>query len=231
MNMEKDYVARSAQLAMLLEVSAYPKPGNVDRTHDFADTRYEHFLASSVAIYPILRKAASTKKGMGKLIRRAVEESVAWQKGGNTHFGTILLLIPLAMAAGNSDEYREIKQMAKQIVLNSDVEDAVELYRAFPKAKVKLRRVPKLDVFDAASLIEIRQKNRTLYDILTISAPYDLISRELVGGWEKSFFYVGLLKHFSEDKNEGISINDAIVRSYLTLLSEEEDTFVMCRKR
>ena len=36
--MNEDYVARSAQLAMLLEVSAYPKPGNVDRTHDFRAT-------------------------------------------------------------------------------------------------------------------------------------------------------------------------------------------------
>ncbi|HOF97134.1 MAG TPA: triphosphoribosyl-dephospho-CoA synthase, partial [Methanoculleus sp.] len=31
--------AERAQMAMMLEVSAYPKPGNVDRCHDYADTR------------------------------------------------------------------------------------------------------------------------------------------------------------------------------------------------
>ena len=41
---EADFIAGSAELAMLLEVSATPKPGNIDRTHDFEDMTYEHFL-------------------------------------------------------------------------------------------------------------------------------------------------------------------------------------------
>ena len=42
-----DHVSRCLQLAILLEVSAYPKPGNVHRTADFQETDYEHFLASA----------------------------------------------------------------------------------------------------------------------------------------------------------------------------------------
>ncbi|WP_343241290.1 triphosphoribosyl-dephospho-CoA synthase, partial [Methanoculleus sp. UBA389] len=38
--------AEQAQMAMMLEVCAYPKPGNVDRCHDYSGTRLEHFLAS-----------------------------------------------------------------------------------------------------------------------------------------------------------------------------------------
>ena len=91
--MNEDDVARSAQLALLLEVSAYPKPGNVDRTHDFKDTSYEHFLASSVAVYTVLRAAAARGSGkglgVGELIRSGVEESTAWQSGGNTHLYTL----------------------------------------------------------------------------------------------------------------------------------------------
>ncbi|GAH75419.1 unnamed protein product, partial [marine sediment metagenome] len=152
--MEKEYVARSAQLALLLEVSAYPKPGNVDRTHDFIDTSYEHFLASSVAVYPVLREAAARSEGVGELIRVGAEESVAWQSGGNTHFGALFLLIPLAMAAGACASYDmdAIKRKAKEIMRNTSVDDAVEVYRAFPKAKVKVRRaVPELDVMDEGS--------------------------------------------------------------------------------
>jgi len=224
--MDEDQVARSAQLALLLEVSAYPKPGNVDRTHDFIDTSYEQFLASSVAVYPVLREAAMRKgRGVGKLIRKGVEESVKWQHGGNTHFGALLLLIPLAMAAGASDSCATpvLKYRASEIMQNTDVEDAIELYRAFPVAKVKVRRdVAELDVMNEASLEEIRNKQLSLFDILTISAPYDLISRELVGGFEKTFRYAALIADFIRDK----PLNEAITHAYLNLLAEEEDTFV-----
>jgi len=224
--MDEDQVARSAQLALLLEVSAYPKPGNVDRTHDFIDTSYEQFLASSVAVYPVLREAAMRKgRGVGKLIRKGVEESVKWQHGGNTHFGALLLLIPLAMAAGASDSCATpvLKYRASEIMQNTDVEDAIELYRAFPMAKVKVRRdVAELDVMNEASLEEIRNKQLSLFDILTISAPYDLISRELVGGFEKTFRYAALIADFIRDK----PLNEAITHAYLNLLAEEEDTFV-----
>ena len=225
--MDEDRVARSAQLALLLEVSAYPKPGNVDRTHDFVDTSYEHFLASSVAVYPVLREAAVRKgRGVGELIRKGVEESVKWQHGGNTHFGALLLLIPLAMAAGASDDCATpvLRSKASEIVRNTDVEDAIELYRAFPMAKVRVRRdVAELDVMNEASIEEIRNRQLSLFDILSISAPYDLVSRELVGGFEKSFRYAALIADFRDKR---LRLNDAITHAYLNLLAEEEDTFV-----
>src|SRR5674476_1155403 len=62
-------IARCAQLAMLLEVSASPKPGNVDREHNYSDTCFEHFLASSVSVYPVLELAARSRNGIGVLIR------------------------------------------------------------------------------------------------------------------------------------------------------------------
>jgi triphosphoribosyl-dephospho-CoA synthase len=227
--MDEDYVARSAQLAMLLEVSAYPKPGNVDRTHDFTDTRYEHFLASSVAVYPVLSEAAArgsrNEQGVGELIRKGVEESLMWQSGGNTHFGALLLLVPLAMAAGACERSNaeEIKRKATEIMLNTSMGDAIEVYTAFPKAKVKVRRdVPELDVMKEASINEIREKKLSLYAILTISASYDLISRELVGGFEKTFEYAALINDLAKEKR----INDTITHAYLRLLADEEDTFI-----
>lgn len=221
----EDDIARSAQLALLLEVSAYPKPGNIDRTHDFVDTNYTHFLASSVAVYPVLRAAAAQENGVGELVRTGVAESMAWQRGGNTHFGALLLLVPLAMSAGACKGYKpdELKEKADEIMRNTNVEDAIAVYKAFPKAKVKVRsEVPEFDVMDEASLTEIREKELSLYDILTISAAYDLISRELVAGFDKTFRSAARLKESAEAN----AINDAITHTYLWLLSEEEDTFV-----
>jgi triphosphoribosyl-dephospho-CoA synthase len=227
--MNEDDVARSAQLALLLEVSAYPKPGNVDRTHDFIDTSYEHFLASSVAVYPVLREAAARGSGkglsVGELVRRGVEESTAWQSGGNTHFGALLLLIPLTMAAGACERYdmEKMKQKAAEIMRNTTMDDAIEVYRAFPKAKVKVRRdVPEFNLTDEASIQEIRDKKLSYYEILTISASYDLISRELVGGFELTFKFAKLITELAKEK----CVNDAITHAYLKLLSEEEDTFI-----
>ncbi len=208
---------------------AYPKPGNVDRTHDFIDTSYEHFLASSVAVYPVFRAAAARVSGkglsVGELVRRGVEESTAWQSGGNTHFGALLLLIPLTMAAGACERYEmeKMKRKATEIMLNTTMDDAIEVYRAFPKAKVKVRRdVPEFNLTDEASIQEIRDKKLSYYEILTISASYDLISRDLVGGFELTFRYAARIKDFAKEK----CINDAITHAYLKLLSEEEDTFI-----
>ncbi len=53
-----DIVGKCASLAALLEVSAYPKPGNVHRLKDFPDTKYEHFLAGSVSLGSRMREIA-----------------------------------------------------------------------------------------------------------------------------------------------------------------------------
>lgn len=60
-------ISGSLELATLLEVTAYPKPGNVHRTRDYSETRFEHFLASAVASRPHFEKAAQR----GTLISRA----------------------------------------------------------------------------------------------------------------------------------------------------------------
>jgi triphosphoribosyl-dephospho-CoA synthase len=227
--MNEDDVARSAQLALLLEVSAYPKPGNVDRTHDFADTIYEHFLASSVALYPVFRDAAvqgrSTGTGLGRLVKRGVIESRAWQRGGNTHFGALLLLVPLTMAAGACERYEpvELQRKAAEIMRCTTVDDAIEVYQAFPKAMVKVRTaVPEFDLTSEAAIDELQAKEYTLYQIFSISAAYDVISRELVSGFERTFKSAALLSELAGTER----INEAITHTYLRLLAAEEDTFI-----
>ncbi|MCK9299228.1 MAG: triphosphoribosyl-dephospho-CoA synthase, partial [Methanoculleus sp.] len=78
--------AERAQMAMMLEVSAYPKPGNVDRCHDCPDTRLEHFLASTILARPAFDAAERTGGRVGSLIRKAVQLTNG-HSGGNTHFG------------------------------------------------------------------------------------------------------------------------------------------------
>ncbi|HIH43613.1 MAG TPA: fumarate hydratase, partial [Candidatus Methanoperedenaceae archaeon] len=216
------YIARCAQLAMALEVSACPKPGNVDRDHNYADTRFEHFLASAISVYPVMERAARSERGVGKLILRAVEESRAWQRGGNTHFGAFILLVPLVMAAGRADSIEELRTNAAGIANRTDTQDAINLYRAFSAAGVRVKPVVELDLSDESSIRTIRKRGLTLFDLMKISSGYDLIASEFVNGFPRAFAGAALI----EDKITGMGINDAVVYTYLRTLAKNPDTFV-----
>jgi len=241
-------IARCAQLAMLLEVSASPKPGNVDREHNYPDTCFEHFVASSVSVYPVLELAARSRNGIGALIRSAVCESSAWQKGGNTHFGAFLLLIPLSMAAGklwNScektpkllpDEFEVLAAHAHAFVQATDSEDAVEFYRAFEVAGVRVNSVDEFSLGDPESTAELRAQEVTLYELMDIARGYDLIANEWVTGFGRCLEGAKSITDFMQAQNpgaensvsncSGTGINEAIVYTFLKLLSRHRDTFI-----
>ncbi|MCW4031085.1 MAG: triphosphoribosyl-dephospho-CoA synthase, partial [Candidatus Bathyarchaeota archaeon] len=104
------YISNCLELALLLEVTS-AKPGNVTLTAGFEGTRIEHFLASAVAAESMFEEAArrgievSENKlsvrdvGIGQVIKKCAVEINAWQKGGNTLLGTVILFVPIAVAA------------------------------------------------------------------------------------------------------------------------------------
>jgi triphosphoribosyl-dephospho-CoA synthase len=251
-------VARCAQLAMLLEVSASPKPGNVDREHDYPDTCFEHFVASSVSVYPVLELAARSRGGIGSLLRNAVYESSSWQRGGNTHFGAFLLLIPLSMAAGElfysrgkfdsseniqlkllPDEFEELASRAHSFVRETDCEDAVEFYKAFNVAGVRVNSVDEFSLGDPESAAELRKQEVTLYKLMEISSGYDLIANEWTSGFRRCLEGAKSIIDFMQEGNSGAGnsflscsgtgINEAIVYTFLKLLSRHRDTFIQTK--
>jgi triphosphoribosyl-dephospho-CoA synthase len=223
--MTPSHIARCAQLAMILEVSATPKPGNIDRDHNYTDTRFEHFLASAVGVYPIMEKAARLDSGIGELIRESVTESGKWQSGGNTHFGAFILLIPLVMAGGRCENAACLKEQVQKIVRETTVNDAVDFYRAFSEAGVKVKPVSDLDLEDADSIEKIKVQGLTLFDMMEISASYDMIAAEWVNGFKKTFQCSALIR----DKIKKYGINDAVVLTFMELLSRNKDTFILTK--
>lgn len=203
--------AQRAQLAMILEVSAFPKPGNVDRCHDFSTTRLEHFLASAIMAGPALEAAEKGGRGLGSLIHEAVERT-AGHSGGNTHFGAFILLIPLVAGDGIDG--------ANRLIRETTVEDSVEFYKAFGKTSVRVIPGHELDVCDPSSLQEIRERNMTLYDLMLYSAPRDMVAREWVSGFQMTRRGADLL-HAAGCGRQGI------VQAFLSLLALEPDTFII----
>ena len=89
--------AELAEFAMLLEVCAKRKPGNIDREHDYDDTRLEHFLNSAVKARKIFQNIHGM--ALGEAMYEAVRLTNG-HNGGNTHFGAFILLLPLLKGKG-----------------------------------------------------------------------------------------------------------------------------------
>jgi triphosphoribosyl-dephospho-CoA synthase len=203
--------AERAQLAMMLEVTAFPKPGNVDRCHDFETTRLEHFLGSAILVRPAFERAEDGNGTVGDLIYEAVELS-STHSGGNTHFGAFILLIPLIMG-GTIDE-------ANRVIRDTTVEDAVLFYKAFQKTQVRVIPEYDLDVHDPGAINELRQKGMTLYDVMLYSAKNDMVAREWINGFQMT------RRGADRIKSSGCG-PDAIVSAFMELLASEPDTFVI----
>lgn len=241
-----DEVMVKAQLAACLEVSGYPKPGNVHRLRDFPDTRFEHFIAGSIAIGPAIRFSASSgiRAGLneidlndisiGSLIKRAVLNVNCFHSGGNTHFGMITLFIPLAASAGMCfAKWRSLSEVKLrtsfiEIVKSTTIRDALDFCEALRIAGVgglgKLSNSSLPDVNSSDVKNRIVSENITLYDLLDFSSSWDLVASEFVNGLE-TVFSVGY-PSFLEFYEEYNDINIAIVHSFLKLLSIKPDTFI-----
>jgi len=237
------HVAECLQLALLLEVSTYPKPGNVHRTADFQETKYEHFLASAVAVAPHFEHAAgrgiliATKKinldevGIGKMIKNAVNSVDVWQHGGNTLLGSIILLSPIAVAAGMTlangagFSLAELRKNVKVVVESSTPADAVDVYNAILIAKPGgLGRAPKFDVTDPSSKQRILDNRVTLLEVFKIASGYDSIASEWVNNYPITFD-MGY-PYFTQQLKEAEDINAATVHTFLKILSEVPDTLI-----
>ncbi|KUG19374.1 triphosphoribosyl-dephospho-coa synthetase [hydrocarbon metagenome] len=190
---------------------AYPKPGNVDRCHDYADTRLEHFLASTILVRPAFERAGRGEGSIGELIREAVSLTNS-HSGGNTHFGAYMLLIPLLL--GNDIDG------ALRAIAETTVEDALDFYAGFSLTRVRMHGEDELDANDPASLEAIRARRMSLLDIMHHSAPNDMVAREWTEGYRLTRRGADLLKANGCGR-------DSIVASFLQLLASEPDTFII----
>lgn len=217
--MDPSRVAACGSLAMLLEVSAAPKPGNVGPRH----RRYGHFIASALACRPALEGAAREGRNLGRWFRRAVEASARAQPGGNTHFGTLLLLIPLAAGAGSAGKPGEVRGRARRAARATTAEDAVEFYRAFRAAPVRVAPLGgPLDFRNPGAAAAVRRTRTTLYDLVTLAARRDRVALEWANGFAECAWARGRLALHLRRK----SWNEAVVRTYLDLLDRVPDSLV-----
>jgi triphosphoribosyl-dephospho-CoA synthase len=238
-----NHISECLELAVLLEVSAN-KPGNVNFSVGFHGTRVEHFLASAVAARLSFQEAAKrgiaisekrldvNKARMGSIMKECVCDICAWQKGGNTLLGTVMLFVPIAVAAGMTRteknyvfDFGMLRENLKLAVESTTPEDAVDLYEAIDIAMPGgLGTAPDLDVSNPASKTQILKERVSLYEVFKLAAGYDDICSEWVNNYPITFdlAFPYLMKQLKSRED----LNSSIVHTFLKILSKHPDTFI-----
>jgi len=209
-------VAVAAQLACLLEASA-PKPGNVSPGRHFADTRYEHFLASAAAIGEPLAGAGT--RAVGLTVRLAIEATARWTRS-NTNLGIVLLLAPLARAVFADQPATGLRGALADVLASTTVDDARNVYAAIRRAAPGgLGQAQAQDVADEPTL--------PLLDVMRLAGHRDGIAREYDSTFEATFeIGVPVLEAARRDR---LSWDEAVVETFLTLLAASPDTHIARR--
>jgi triphosphoribosyl-dephospho-CoA synthase len=208
-------VAVAAQLACLLEASA-PKPGNVSPNRHFADLRYEDFLASAAAIGESFAQAGT--RPVGETIRGAIEATSRWTRT-NSNLGLVLLLAPLARAACAATA-GDVRAALSEVLEATTVDDARNVYAAIRLARPGgLGQVESQDVADEPDV--------TLLDAMRLAAERDGVASEYATRFRVTF-ETGA-PALSRALRDGLSWDDAIVETFLTLLAAAPDTHVARR--
>ena len=107
-----------------------------------------------------------------------------------------------------------------ELIEKTDTSDAVAFYKAFAMTSVRMNATDELDVNDPHTLTLIRDRGMTLLDIMQHSAAGDMVAREWVTGFRLSRRGADILR-------ETCLGRQAIVRTFLTLLATEPDTFII----
>ncbi|MDD3984988.1 MAG: triphosphoribosyl-dephospho-CoA synthase [Methanobacterium sp.] len=232
--MDPDFIAKTAQIASVLEVSGYPKPGNVHRNRDFPDMIFEDFLISGIVIGDTIKKAAKRgnkyynkdsldKIELGKLIKEAVVETDKWI-ANNTNLGIIMLLTPLAAAAGMSSNMDDLRNNVDNIMKNTTSYDAVNLYAAINIADAGgMGEREDLDVGSNNAKNELIDKNINMFDVLDLSSQWDMLAYELTRTMPITFD-IGYPTYKEVKISHGL--NNATVQTFLTILSIYSDTLI-----
>jgi len=205
-------IAAAAQLACLLEARA-PKPGNVSPGQPFHDMRHEDFVASAMAIGPVLLHAG--ERPLGETILAAIE-ATRRVTPVNTNLGIVLLLAPLVRAALRAPA-GPLRDAVQREVEGTTIADAGHAYAAIRLAAPGgLGTVPEADVAGAPAL--------SLAGAMRLAASRDAIAREWTTGYEVTFS-VGA-PALRQALGAGLGWADATTAAFLALLAHQPDTLV-----
>jgi triphosphoribosyl-dephospho-CoA synthase len=239
-------ISEQGQFAMFLDILT-PKPGNVHRYQDHPDTRFVHFAASITRLGHPLYQAArwgfqqatanESSSGFGELLKNSVQASME-PHGKNTLLGTILLIIPLAIASGydiprSTLSISSLRSNLTRLLEETTVDDAVALIRtlqiaspggAIPKTEQWTSKPQAFDFQSPHTIDLIRREQYTLRDLQSLASTYDLVAEEYITNF--SYTFETVYPQLKASLNRHPRIEDVVLVTYLWMLSHRPDSFV-----
>src|SRR5262245_28155163 len=209
---DRSAVALAATLACMLEVAA-EKAGNVTATRHFAGARFADFVASGLAIGPVIAKARPGR--IGRTVWDAVE-AMRGVTATNTYLGVALLFAPIAAAVTARNE-KALRAGVADVLRRLDRSDADWVYRAI--------RLVNPGGLGSSAQADVRQPARiSLREAMMLAADRDSIAREYVEDFKITFeIAVPALNHA---RSEGLAVLDVIVQAHLELMAAVPDTLI-----
>jgi triphosphoribosyl-dephospho-CoA synthase len=167
---------------------------------------------------------------VGNMIKNCVADIDSWQHGGNTLLGTVILLSPMAVAAGMTPakggfDLFSFRKNLRLVVKSTTPQDAVDLYKAVEIANPSgLGTAPDLDLNDPTSKRRILDDRISLYEVFKIAKGYDTVCSEWVNSYHVTLdlAYPSLQKHLQSS----VTPSTAVVQTFLEILAEVPDTFI-----
>jgi triphosphoribosyl-dephospho-CoA synthase len=205
-------IGPAATLACLYEATAR-KPGNVHPTASFDDdTTYAAFVASAVAIGPVI--AHVSQIGVGQTVLdgvRATREAAHT----NTNLGTLLLITPLA-AVTPDETLTEGIHAVLEALTNDDTRAVYEAIRLASAGG--LGRVDEADVFaDEPAML-------TLVEAMGLAADRDLIARQYTNDFAEVFG--GTAAWIEKGLSHGWRLEQAIVHAHIQQIAASPDSLI-----
>ena len=204
-------IGQLATIACTLEV-AIPKPGNVHRSADFADTTFHDFLLSAIAIGPAFEQAAEWS--LGKLVLTAAQDTRE-VCDRNTNLGMILLLAPLAIAAATGQQKPESLSV---LVENTSGADCQMIYQAIGISRPGgLGSVDHFDVSNGTSPAHILQAMR-------LAESRDMVARQYANGFADVLDYVW--PQIQAGLEAGETLSDSVIQTHLKTMNRFPDSLI-----
>ena len=186
-------------------------------------------------------KISAEQVRLGELIEGCARDTLTGFNTRNTILGSILLYVPLTVAISSMLQQKKcfsaeiLTQELSRIIESTSVQDAVWLYRTFELTKPggkKIKDEPEWTAshsrydFDNPDVIDnIMQDKISLGSLLKMSAQIDEISSE----WASDFrlTLTEILPYLTERSSGIDDIEEAIVSSYIWLLSKRPDGLII----
>ena len=162
--------------------------------------------------------AGAGRRPVGETVRLAIEATAQWTRS-NSNLGIVLLLAPLARAA-NIGANTGLRAALARVLEETSVDDARNVYAAIRLAGPGgLGEAESQDVADEPDV--------TLLAAMRMAADRDAIAREYANGFEVTFETGASV--LARARTDGLSWDDAIVETFLTLLAGTADTHIARR--